>query len=495
MRNKKNYTQEESTLLQDIVRAYRYPDGTLNGIAVFISTLALVLLLIFGHFTINGIKHVAGLNKVSASELDLNAIEQYITGTYLDAIDDYTGGKIDHDTAKRRILKQLAAYANSSDSFTNEQKTAIQTEIEEYLKTISLDEYMTESTNTIQQMKSSFEKSIKENERTIELVKSTLKDEIENNKNLTDDELTKLNELYNKIKKLEASDINQVNSQLNEVHDELSQNITNNYNSFIYKLYDGIDEWSKDNSYTPNTYVMYNNVLYRNITGVNTDKNPSADKDNWEEASITSVINNNYQAFINTVGAGNYNPLGRYQAGDYVIYDNRIYKNVSGSNGTPGSSNDWEIFSITDCMDEISKDLQALELKNSTDLAAVNKSLIDLIKNNKSLTDEQQKAMINLINSNSDSSKDSLDNLYKDLMAIINQNESSNTNEREKLIEQFGALKGNTAAHMDDFEQRISNLEDRTTSTDESANSIEFRFGYERGTYGFYTYQNEFKPF
>ena len=103
--------------------------------------------------------------------------------------------------------------------------------------------------------------------------------------------------------------------------------------------------------------------------------------------------------------------------------------------------------------------------------------------------------MINLINSNSDASKDSLDTLYKNLMEIINQNESSNTNEREKLIEQFGALKGNTAAHMDDFEQRISNLENRTTSTDESANQIEFRFGYERGTYGFYTYQNEFKPF
>ena len=34
MKNKKHYTREESTLLQEIVRTYRYPDGTLNGIAV-----------------------------------------------------------------------------------------------------------------------------------------------------------------------------------------------------------------------------------------------------------------------------------------------------------------------------------------------------------------------------------------------------------------------------------------------------------------------------
>ena len=62
MRNKNNYTQEESTLFQDIVNTYRYPDGTLNKIAVFISTLALVLLVILGHFMILGIKNIKGMN-------------------------------------------------------------------------------------------------------------------------------------------------------------------------------------------------------------------------------------------------------------------------------------------------------------------------------------------------------------------------------------------------------------------------------------------------
>ena len=122
--------------MQDILRAYRYPAGTLNGIAVFISTLALVLLLIFGNFTINAIKHVTGLTKVSASELDLNGVEEYVTETYLDAIDDYTNGKIDHETAKARILKQLAAYVNSSSALTYEQKDEIIRSIEDYLKTI-----------------------------------------------------------------------------------------------------------------------------------------------------------------------------------------------------------------------------------------------------------------------------------------------------------------------------------------------------------------------
>lgn len=366
MRNKNNYTQEESTLLQEIVRAYRYPDGTLNGIAVFISTLALVLLLIFGHFTINAIKHVTGLTKVSASELDLNGVEEYVTETYLDAIDDYTNGKIDHGTAKARILKQLAAYVNSSSALTYEQKDEIIRSMEDYLKTINLDEYMATNNTNVNEIRASIEKYAKENEETIKVIKTTIREDIEGNKKLTDEEIEKLNELYEKIKKLEASDINQVNSEINNMHDELAENITNNYNSFIFKLYDGIDEWNAADTYMPNSYVMYKNVLYKNLTGNNTAKTPDVDKDNWQEASITSVINNNYHSFINTVGTNDYNASGQYQVGDYVIYNNRIYKNITGGNGTPGKSDDWETFSLTRYIDDIEKRLTDIENRTTT---------------------------------------------------------------------------------------------------------------------------------
>ena len=366
MRNKKNYTQEESTLLQEIVRAYRYPDGTLNGIAVFISTLALVLLLIFGHFTINAIKHVTGLTKVSASELDLKGVEEYVTETYLDAIDDYTNGKIDHETAKARILKQLAAYVNSSSALTYEQKDEIIRSMEDYLKTINLDEYMATNNTSVNEIRASIEKYVKENEETIKVIKTTIREDIEGNKKLTDEEIEKLNELYEKIKKLEASDINQVNSEINNMHDELAENITNNYNSFIFKLYDGIDEWNAADTYMPNSYVMYKNVLYKNLTGNNTAKTPDVDKDNWQEASITSVINNNYHAFINTVGTNDYSANGQYLVGDYVIYNNRIYKNITGGNGVPGESNDWETISLTVYMDDIEKRLADIEDRTST---------------------------------------------------------------------------------------------------------------------------------
>jgi hypothetical protein len=366
MRNKNNYTQEESTLLQEIVRAYRYPDGTLNGIAVFISTLALVLLLILGHFTINAIKHVTGLTKVSASELDLKGVEEYVTETYLDAIDDYTNGKIDHETAKARILKQLAAYVNSSSALTYEQKDEIIRSMEDYLKTINLDEYMATNNTNVNEIKASLEKYVKENEETIKVIKTTIREDIEGNKELTDEEIEKLNELYEKIKKLEASDINQVNSEINNMHDELTENITNNYNSFIFKLYDGIDEWNAADTYMPNSYVMYKNVLYKNLTGNNTAKTPDVDKDNWQEASITSVINNNYHSFINTVGTNDYNASGKYQVGDCVIYNNRIYKNITGGNGTPGKSDDWETFSLTSYIDDIEKRLTDIENRTST---------------------------------------------------------------------------------------------------------------------------------
>ena len=63
------------------------------------------------------------------------------------------------------------------------------------------------------------------------------------------------------------------------------------------------------------------------------------------------------------------------------------------------------------------------------------------------------------------------------------------------MVKQLNALSGNTASHMDDLGQRISELEKRTTSYNELGNPIEFKFGYERGTYGYYLTDGTFKPF
>ena len=141
MKKKRTSPREESTLLQEIIQTYRYPDGTLNGVAVFISTLALVLLLILGHFMILGIKNIRSLNSVSASELTLNEIEEYITDSYLDAVDEYTDGDISHEAAKRKILNHIAEYLDSSSAFTDDQKSELLEVIAEYVDGMNLDEY------------------------------------------------------------------------------------------------------------------------------------------------------------------------------------------------------------------------------------------------------------------------------------------------------------------------------------------------------------------
>lgn len=105
--------------------------------------------------------------------------------------------------------------------------------------------------------------------------------------------------------------------------------VQDNFNTFITNLYNGMTEWDEAGSYAPNSYVFYNNKIYKNITGTNSTTTPDQDAVNWQEASIMTVINNTYNTFVTTVGASDYDPNKSYKAGDYVIYNNITYKNVS----------------------------------------------------------------------------------------------------------------------------------------------------------------------
>lgn len=410
MKKKHKYTREESPLLQEIIRTYRYPDGTLNGIAVFISTLALVLLLIFGHFTINGIKHLAGLNKVSASELTLSEIEDYITESYLDSISDYTNGRISKEAAKQRILKHISETINSSDAFTIEQKQLLQEEITKYLDTIDIDQYLQDS-EVINNINKKFEKYEADNSATLELLKKSLLLEINSNKTYTDKELAVLKDLLDKLSKLELSHFN----TLNQYIEEANKKIDNNYDSFITKIYKGIPIWSSKDTYKKNDYVFYNDTLYKNISGAFTNKTPAKDKDNWSEASITSVISNNYNE-------------------------------------------------LSDKIDELDKKssskIDDLDNKTNTNLVDLHAKLINIINNNKALTDEECKL----------------------LLQLINENATTSGEEIEKLKE------------------RINALEDKSRATEKPSytpglnKNAEFDFAYKNGVYGYWI--NEvFYPF
>lgn len=685
MKQKNKFSLEESTLFQDIVNTYRYPDGTLNKIAVSISTLALVLLLILGHFMILGIKNLKGMKSVSASELTLNEIEEYITGTYLDAVDEYSKQELDPEATKRKILSHIAEYLLSSEAFTTEQKEEILNSIEAYLQEMNLDESINNNSEAIEKINNIFEKYINENAATLELLKTDLKSEIESNHNYTNEQLTALKDLNKQLSELELTHWTSINNHLSETiqkfdyqgseiyhnmtsglktweagadypinsyviynvgadyeqknnvtenandiriyvnitgnntsvpptedktnwkevslataiednyntmisdlyehvdewmagkdykidqyvtyNNKLYQNITgeynadvnpendsanwkeisiveaieNLYNNLFSKLYEGLNEWSEISTYKPNDYVLYKHKLYRNLTGTNTSVTPDLDNINWSEASITTVINNNfrtflsvtgaqdydqnasysdgdyviynniiyknvsanptvnnansipgvsngegslcawvpvslteiidnnYSTFINTLGATDYNPNSNYQAGDYVIYNGLLYQNITGENSTPGSSEDWQSVSVTNSLDTLRMDLDALAIKSESDLTNAKNTLTNVITNNKNLTDEEMARMLQKINDNDDATKESMNNLADDLTSVINENATLSANERAALLGQINALRSSTATDLlelrNSTDESITNLSNSTTKS------------------------------
>ena len=563
MKKKQKLSRGKSTLLQEIIRTYRYPDGTLNGIAVFISTLALVLLLILGHFLILGIQNIKSLKTVSASELTLNEIEEYITDSYLDAVDDYTKGDIDHEAAKRRILNHIAEYLEASSAFTDEQKAELLDVVSQYVNDMNLDEYKTATNKSIENINSAFEEYVKQNAITLDLITQMLQNEIDSNNNYTKEQLDSLKKLHSDLTNTELNHFNTVNEMIYNTQTDLNNlktDVNNNYNSFINKLYNGISEWSADNHYQINDYVLYNNTIYKNLTGSNSASTPDVDSINWQEISITTIINNNYntflsvtgaldwqpdktynpgvyviynnvlykcieespgnkpdsdsthfkpltltemidtnyQTFINTVGAKDYNEASSYQAGDYVIKDGELYRATDSTSGAFDSTK-WEKTSITSNLDTLASGLDALALKSSADLDAVNSNLTDIINKNKSLTDAQREEMLKVINENADASSLGLTNLYNQLTEIINSNETTNSNEREKLLQEITSLQDNTSSHFDDYEQRIKSLENKSRATNtptvnKTRENAEFDFGYRNGVYGYWI-SNTFYPF
>ena len=106
-------------------------------------------------------------------------------------------------------------------------------------------------------------------------------------------QLLLLNELHEKLEKLEASHYAELNNYIEETYNKL-------YSDQQTKMYKDVDTWQapgteikdKDGNvtgtveYKIDQYVIYGDTLYRNITGESTNTPPSQDKDNWEQVSI-----------------------------------------------------------------------------------------------------------------------------------------------------------------------------------------------------------------
>ncbi len=689
--NKKTAEQSVEKFKQVTKQVYVGRNGKLNKVSIGLSVgiLALMGALVF-----------VGVQRLSPTAIQTDVVNgisseegrKVVQQAFLDSINAYMNGDITEEEMWEAISNLIADYLNSSSAFTDEQKLELNQIIQDYLNSLSIEDLLADNQKSIDHVQSILEKYMNQNAATLEALKNSLQTEINNNLVYTNEQLANLQDLYDKLAKLEVDNFQKAQDYINETYNQFKhynnetnqnmygglgvweankeyaintfviykiaddyapeertnyndgdiriyQNVTGNntstspnydktnwkeqslataiqqiynvtvsnttggidewsadkqygidevtvyrdklyinitgtsnatspdndttnwkqlsqaeytqqvFQTFIEKLYNGIPEWSADSSYTPNSYVMYHNKLYRNITGANSDITPDLDTTNWAESSIMTVINNTYNTFKTVTGAKDYDPSnpGQYVAGDYVIYNNTIYKNVSDNPSTSDGSqlpnsdsawkavtitemidqnyqtfinaigaedynpehsyqvgdyaikdgqlqrygeNGWETVSVTSSLETLTKEIEKLQLETSTNLEDLNKNLIDLINENASLSDEQRAAMLEIINNNSDSSAASLETLKNELLSEINSESSENEKERQKLIDQLEALASNTSSYMYDYEQRIQHLEDIT-----SDNTKEFEFGYNTstGTYGYYV-NGVFKP-
>lgn len=100
-------------------------------------------------------------------------------------------------------------------------------------------------------------------------------------------------------------------------------NGNNQYNWFA-KQYPS-DPWVSNGSYEHNQPVYHNGHIYQLINVSNAHIEPGTQNDSW-----------------NRVDSYDYQPLNQYQTGDYVIYENQVYRATSPSSGVvPTNTSSW----------------------------------------------------------------------------------------------------------------------------------------------------------
>lgn len=269
MKNLKKKSKDDYTLFQDIMDAYRYPDGTLNRIAILISTLALVLLLTLAHFTVSGIKTLKSMNTVSASELTIDEIEDYITQSYLEAISEYSGGDIDQEAIKNKILSLLTNYIESSNGFTTQQNEALKEILSEYLATTTIYSDIEKNTLEIKSITSLIDRKFSENQQYADEIKSYLENEIIVNTNISEDNYANLTEEIEKLKTYidsrKTENVPDIDSLLEEVRNtyvnaigdtEYNKNAISNLENIINNL-----EQSTNAEMQDLYVILYNSIL------------------------------------------------------------------------------------------------------------------------------------------------------------------------------------------------------------------------------------------
>lgn len=432
MKKTRKTTREDYTLFQDIMDTYRYPDGTLNKVAVFISTLALILLITVGHFVIDGIKNISKMNTVTASELTIEEIQDYITNSYLDAISKYGDGNINQDKAKENILKMLAEYLESSNGFTDQQQEALNHIIEEYLLSTTIYEDVNQNSNAIRNISNLIENKYSENKEYISQLKELLLNEISANTNIDESHYKELNEQIEKLQNYADNRMAENNSNLNSMINELRRTYENSL---------GAKDYGSENIYNAGDYVIYNERLY--ISTIDNNSSSPENADNWKLSDLDEIISNLQRTAFEEM--------------------ERMYKELSES---LAEQNQYLTNQINETNENLTNQLNDTSQNLTNQINDSNQNLTNRINDsNQNLTNQINDSNQNLTNQINDSNA-----YFSNEINTVNQTISNQGN---------------------DFQAQIDAINDLLHD-----NNMTFEFGYnsQTGAYGYYV-NGQFKPF
>jgi len=432
MKKTRKSTREDYTLFQDIMDTYRYPDGTLNKVAVFISTLALILLITVGHFVIDGIKNISKMNTVTASELTIEEIQDYITNSYLDAISKYGDGNINQDKARENILKMLAEYLESSNGFTDQQQEALNHIIEEYLLSTTIYEDVNQNSNAIRNISNLIENKYSENKAYISQLKELLLNEISANTNIDESHYKELNEQIEKLQNYADNRMAENNSNLNSMINELRRTYENSL---------GAKDYGSENIYNAGDYVIYNERLY--ISTIDNNSSSPDNADNWKLSDLDEIISNLQRTAFEEM--------------------ERMYKELSES---LAEQNQYLTNQINETNENLTNQLNDTSQNLTNQINDSNQNLTNQINDsNQNLTNQINDSNQNLTNQINDSNA-----YFSNEINTVNQTISNQGN---------------------DFQAQIDAINDLLHD-----NNMTFEFGYnsQTGAYGYYV-NGQFKPF
>ena len=432
MKKTRKSAREDYTLFQDIMDTYRYPDGTLNKVAVFISTLALILLITVGHFVIDGIKNISKMNTVTASELTIEEIQDYITNSYLDAISKYGDGNINQDTARENILKMLAEYLESSNGFTDQQQEALNHIIEEYLLSTTIYEDVNQNSNAIRNISNLIENKYSENKEYISQLKELLLNEISANTNIDESHYKELNEQIEKLQNYADNRMAENNSNLNSMINELRRTYENSL---------GAKDYGSENIYNAGDYVIYNERLY--ISTIDNNSSSPENADNWKLSDLDEIISNLQRTAFEEM--------------------ERMYKELSES---LAEQNQYLTNQINETNANLTNQINDTSQNLTNQINDSNQNLTNQINDsNQNLTNQINDSNQNLTNQINDSNA-----YFSNEISTVNQTISNQGN---------------------DFQAQIDAINDLLHD-----NNMTFEFGYnsQTGAYGYYV-NGQFKPF